>query len=477
VRSARCLALLAVLLGPGLAGAEAGPPSLLWSRETYPWIHVIQLVIPSQSGGFIASTIPSTVHKPIIRFDAEGNFLWEAGDCGVGFAYWLEELEDGSIVATGYGCPPDSSSWGLWISKVTSAGSPLWCRVYEISGSIAEKGLCIETLPDGGFAICGQRSDYNSWLLRTDSEGDTLWTRTWDSGQFDRGGRVIYVDDGLTVYVQGMGDFGPWLLRYSMDGDLLWAHQYSADVLLDYLGGSLCLAPDGGYAMATAAFSDLVHIDWAGEEEWRREIPGSSWSIGYSLSPTMDGGYIFSGMGGFWWSPESIDMHSAPSDTGSTWDGWLVKLDAEGSTQWTIYHSLGNRSNYFNSVRQLQGGGYIVGGQIWDNTTSSWNGYLLRYAPEVGIEGEDPSGGPLALQASCNPFMSSVTITCEGDALPGQLMVYDITGRLIRSLSDLQGSSFLWDGRDGAGTEVPTGTYLIQGAIDGQVSSLRVVRL
>jgi flagellar hook assembly protein FlgD len=61
--------------------------------------------------------------------------------------------------------------------------------------------------------------------------------------------------------------------------------------------------------------------------------------------------------------------------------------------------------------------------------------------------------------------------------IPEELEIYDITGRLIRSLSDLQGSSFLWDGRDGAGTEVPTGTYLIQGAIDGQVSSLRVVRL
>jgi hypothetical protein len=84
---------------------------------------------------------------------------------------------------------------------------------------------------------------------------------------------------------------------------------------------------------------------------------------------------------------------------------------------------------------------------------------------------------PLALGASCNPLSENVTITCEGPSLPGQLMVYDITGRLIRSLIDRQGSSFLWDGTDGSGEETPTGTYLIQGAVDGQVSSIRVVKL
>jgi len=97
----------------------------------------------------------------------------------------------------------------------------------------------------------------------------------------------------------------------------------------------------------------------------------------------------------------------------------------------------------------------------------------------LGIGG-DSSGvaqPALDLAPSCNPFSSSVTITCEGASLPGQLMVYDITGRLIRSLSDRQGSSFTWDGRDASGTETPTGTYIIQGAIDGQATSIKMVRL
>lgn len=111
-------------------------------------------------------------------------------------------------------------------------------------------------------------------------------------------------------------------------------------------------------------------------------------------------------------------------------------------------------------------------------------GYWIRlgwldhnYLGIVDQEGGSGGAAPLSMTPSCNPFTSSVTITCESDALPGQLMVYDITGRLIRSLSDREGSSFTWDGNDGSGTQVPTGTYLIQGAVDGQVSSIRIVKL
>jgi hypothetical protein len=95
----------------------------------------------------------------------------------------------------------------------------------------------------------------------------------------------------------------------------------------------------------------------------------------------------------------------------------------------------------------------------------------------VGDDGTSTAETTLLLSPSSNPFNSSLSITCEGEALPGQLMVYDITGRLIRSLSDREGSSFLWNGADASGSEVPTGTYIIQGAVDGQATSITVVRL
>jgi hypothetical protein len=103
------------------------------------------------------------------------------------------------------------------------------------------------------------------------------------------------------------------------------------------------------------------------------------------------------------------------------------------------------------------------------------------YVPRPGVEGTEDAlsfiAGELLLQPSMNPFVSSITLICSGSSIPVELSVFDMTGRLVRNLTDRQGSSFLWDGRDVSGTVVPTGTYLIQGAVNGQATSIRVVKL
>ena len=472
-----CLVFLSLAL-PVMA--EDGPPTLLWTVEPPDWIHEIHHIVESQSGGFIAATVTALPHKPVVRFDENGNVLWEGGMCGIGFAYWVEELPDGNIVATGWGTDPEQTVSGLWITKVTADGDPLWYRVYWLTSAdrLSVEGHCIQVLPDGGFAVCGHVRNYDPWLLRTDSQGDTLWTRVWEPG-WARARRVVYHDNGLVMFVDGSYGYGPLLIRYDLDGNLEWVSDFTGEYesSTDW-GGSMCMTPGGGgYTFVSEYYSWIVGTDWSGEEQWSQEIFGDMGRVGLSINPTMDGGYIFSGKGSHWSPPQTVDTHSAPADTGSTWDGWLVKMDSLGNHEWHVFNSLGTRDNYFNCVQQLSQGGYIVAGQIWDTVHSSWNGYLLRYAPETGIEGDEPVPILLTLAPSSNPFTTSVSITCNGEVLPDQLMVYDITGRLIRSLSDRQGASFLWDGRDASGADLPRGTYLIRGAIDGRVSSIRVVRL
>jgi hypothetical protein len=279
------------------------------------------------------------------------------------------------------------------------------------------------------------------------------------------------------MYVDGGSGYGPLLISYDIDGNLEWVSDFTGEFPGGgELVGSLCMSSDG-FTFVTGNDSWIVHTDWGGEEEWREEVEGSSGRFGYSVNPTMDGGYIFCGKGSYWGPPGTVDMHSAPADTGQTWDGWLVKMDSLGQDEWHIHNSIGPRDNYFNCVQQLSQGGYIVAGQIQNTPYSSnWNGYLLRYAPETGI-GEDEAPEPaLQLIPSSNPFSSSVTITCSGEVLPEQLAIYDLSGRRVRTL-DPSGDSFLWDGADASGSQVPVGAYLVRGAVSGHASSIRLVRL
>jgi hypothetical protein len=65
--------------------------------------------------------------------------------------------------------------------KTDSIGKILWFKSY--GGNNADGGEYIEQTPDSGFIIVGEKdymttTDSKIWLLKTDKNGDTLWTKT-----------------------------------------------------------------------------------------------------------------------------------------------------------------------------------------------------------------------------------------------------------------------------------------------------------
>jgi len=52
-------------------------------------------------------------------------------------------------------------------------------------------------------------------------------------------------------------------------------------------------------------------------------------------------------------------------------------------------------------------------------------------------------------------------------AVPNQLLVYDTSGRLIRTLPSSGGNNYLWDGLSSDGVETPAGMYtVVSGDLD-----------
>jgi hypothetical protein len=474
------LALLAASLAGAAFAESAPPPALIWTREFFTdgSDGKFRCALQSESGGFLVAGYSWIVGEPmtgsVFKYSESGSVEWSwQPDFYASSGNWVEELPGGAIIVCGLGMPVESSSAGIMLARLTASGQTDWVRCYPAPSS---DGYCAIQLPDEGYAVCGAINSYDSWLIRTDADGDILWTRVWDSGSWDRARRVIYYNNGLTVYVAGNG---PWIVRYDMNGNLQWVADYSGEVPAGDFGGSMCLASDYGYAMATGDESWLIHTFWSGQEEWREQIQGTSGRLGLSLDPTMDGGYIFSGWGGYWGPPETIGMHSAEVDTGYTNDGWLAKLDDLGQTQWVVYNSQESRSNYFNCARQLSQGGYIVAGQIEDEVHSDWNGYLLRYAPETGIEEGPPTPGEVLSLWSCGPNPSSSSfIVSWSSGIPGgtTVRVHDISGRL-RMEQDL---GALPEGEHTTQVDLqqlPSGCYLVVVSCGSERASTKLVVL
>ena len=113
---------------------------------------------------------------------------------------------------------------------------------------------------------------------------------------------------------------------------------------------------------------------------------------------------------------------------------------------------------------------------------------LLRFAPRQcplvpADAGLLPAASGHNLQAAPNPFNPQTTVTFElPTAAVASLDIYDAAGRRVRVLA--RGESLAagahartWNGRDDAGRDVPSGTYVCRLLADGMTSSSRVTLL
>ncbi len=99
------------------------------------------------------------------------------------------------------------------------------------------------------------------------------------------------------------------------------------------------------------------------------------------------------------------------------------------------------------------------------------------YWTYLGIEGGEENI-EFSVTAAPNPSMGAVSILVPPlFSEDVQLLVYDISGKVVADLSEGEGNVFQWDCRDSSGSTVPSGIYIIQGIVGERSTSARFVKL
>ncbi len=169
--------------------------------------------------------------------------------------YTVEVTADGSYIIAGY------TSYGaegsdIYLIKTDSLGDMCWTKIY--GGSYIDKAYSMVETSDGGYIIAGRTRPYvenngNVYLIKTDGNGDSVWTKTYGGEGDEYGWSVVQTDDGGYIIAGETGSFGAgdvdvYIIRTDTNGDTLWTKTYGGS---DNDGGrSVAQTSDGGYIIA-----------------------------------------------------------------------------------------------------------------------------------------------------------------------------------------------------------------------------------
>ena len=97
------------------------------------------------------------------------------------------------------------------IIKQYSDGNLTWSST--IGGTESDRASSIMQTSDGGYIISGYTSSFgdgssDAWIIKTDLNGDTLWTKTFGGTENDRANSLSLTDDGGLFIVGETESFG-----------------------------------------------------------------------------------------------------------------------------------------------------------------------------------------------------------------------------------------------------------------------------
>jgi hypothetical protein len=464
----------------------AQSPDTIWSK-----VHGITIDIDegrcirnTADGGYIitGSCVPNGLisHTDLLlcKTDVSGNIIWSKtyGRTLIEEGFSVEQTTDGGYIITGRSLTGTYPYWdpvysNAWLLKTDANGDTAWTKIYGGNGN--DYCTSIQQTADLGYIMTGTMNsegnypDYEideeyepdsskAWLIKTDSAGDTLWTRTYRERSY--GNCVLQTSDGGYILVGWMfpddheKQSDVLLIKTDSSGNTVWTKNIGAE---DNDAGFCIRQTADGYIIAGQTkptglpYSALIiKTDLSGKMLWSKTFAGETSNMAFSIEISQDGYFVTGITNGNWWAHQG--------------DMWAFEIDTEGNLLWERIFKI-RLSDYAFCGIITSDGGFVVTGM----TSTGFGGDLwlakLGQIP-TGIRENNPIiRGILLKQNYPNPFNPTTMINYQ---LPMssevELSVYNLLGQKIATLvSERQPAgtyTVKWSAFQSAG--IASGVYL-----------------
>ncbi len=241
----------------------------------------------------------------------------------------------------------------------------VWTKTF--GGPLSDVGVSVKQTNDGGFIVAATTSSFGAggqdiWLIKTDENGDTLWTKTFGGTGNDGPANVVQTNDnGYAIFgtTNSYGNGGDDFLLWKTDslGNTEWYNTFGG--INNEVANEGQQLPDSNYVIVGDTVGQnpkawLIKIDKSGNFIWGRTIGTDSYGYshhGRSVQQTDDGRYAVSG------------WHSYLVYGSYVYDYFLSIVSSTGNTYFINYYgALNFRGVWGVIVKKLNDGNFILGG-------------------------------------------------------------------------------------------------------------------
>jgi hypothetical protein len=197
------------------------------------------VLLLENDGSIVVGAENGADNLALIKINPIGNVIWGKiySDSGLSLSSHMSlcKTQDGGFLIVGASVYLGSPYGDIYVIKTDSLGNQIWAKIY--GGTQHDVGVAVKQVENGNFTIVGTTSSFGAgnndiYLLKIDNAGNVIWSKTYGTPENQFGTSLTNTSDGgylIRGTTHNLLSTFPDItcfIKTDLNGDTLWTKAY-----------------------------------------------------------------------------------------------------------------------------------------------------------------------------------------------------------------------------------------------------------